>query len=348
MKAGHSVHILAWDRDSDHDELDEFITVADTKIPITRLGYKAAFGEGMKSLKPYLKFQLHMVKWLKKHKNEFDVIHACDFDTANFARMASKGKKFVFDVFDFLYGEPKSLLQKSVRLAQISIINHADATIICTEERKKQIRGSHPKKLVVIHNTPSSEQMNADSGLKFQSDSDRVKIVYVGILEDERLLTGIGNVVSRHKDVELHLAGFGVLEPLYLKLSKEFDNIFYYGRIPYDQALELESKCDLMTAIYDPSIENNRMAAPNKFYESLLLGKPVFMTRGTGMSTVVEENGIGELIEFSEEGFEKGLERLLERRSEWPAMSEKMKQIYKEKYSWEKMRKRLVRLYDTL
>lgn len=348
MKAGHSVHILAWDRDSDHDEQDGFITVADTKIPITWLGYKAAFGEGMKSLKPFIQFQLHMMRWLKKHKNEYDVIHACDFDTAYFSWKVSKGKKFVFDLFDFLYGEPENIFQKSVRQAQINIINHADATIICTEERKQQIRGSHPKKLVVIHNTPSSEQMSADSGLEFKSDSDRVKLAYVGILADERLLTGIGNVISRHNDVELHIAGFGVLEPLYLKLSKEFDNIFYYGRIPYDQALELETKCDIMTAIYNPADENCRMAAPNKFYESLMLGKPVFMTRGTGMSTVVEEYDIGELIDFSEEGFEKGLERLLARRDEWPAMSERMKQVYQEKYSWEKMRKRLVRLYDKL
>ena len=348
MKAGHSVHILAWDRDSNHEEQDGYITVADTKIPITWLGYKAAFGEGMKSLKPFMQFQFHMMRWLKKHKNEYDVIHACDFDTAYFSWKVHKGKQFVFDLFDFLYGEPENFFQKSVRQAQINIINHADATIICTEERKQQIKGSHPKKLVVIHNTPSAEQMSMDSGLEFKSDSDKVKLAYVGILGDERLLTGIGNVISRHNDVELHIAGFGYLEPLYQKLSKEFDNIFFYGRIPYDQALQLETKCDIMTAIYDPSDENCRMAAPNKFYESLMLGKPVFMTRGTGMSTVVEEYDIGELIEFSEGGFEKGLERLLARRDEWPAMSERMKQVYQEKFSWEKMRKRLVRLYDKL
>lgn len=348
MKAGHSIHILAWDRDSDHDEQDGFITVADTRIPITWLGYKAAFGEGMKSLKPYLQFQFHMMRWLKEHRNEYDVIHACDFDTANFSRMVSRGKKFVFDIFDFLHGDPKTFFQKRVKQTQFNIINHADATIVCSEERKEQLRGSHPKKLAVIHNTPSCEQMSEDSGLKFQSSSQRVKLAYVGILSDERLLTGIGNCIKRHRDVELHIAGFGILEPLFVSLSNDFDNIYYYGRIPYDQALELESKCDLMIAIYDPSIETCRLAAPNKFYESLMLGKPVLMTRGTGMSTVVEEYDIGGLIEFSEEGFEKGLERLLERRDEWPVMSEKMKQIYKEKYSWEKMRKRLVKLYDEL
>ncbi len=348
LKAGYDVRILSWDRDSDHDEQNGFISVADTCIPITWLGYKAAFNQGMKSLKPYLKFQFHMRKWLDKHKEEIDIIHACDFDTAFFSQSKSKGKRFVFDIFDFLYGEPKSILQKAVRRAQLNIINRADATIICTEERKEQIREAHPKRLVIIHNTPFIEQLQKNSGLNFKSSTSKIKVAYVGILADERLLTAIGKVLSNRNDIELHIGGFGPLESLFEELSNKCSNIFYYGRIPYSQTLELESKCDLMTAIYDPSIENCRRAAPNKFYESLMLGKPVLMTRGTGMSNVVEQNNLGELIEFSEEGFEKGLDRLISRKEEWPEISNRMRAIYNEKYSWEEMKRRLVELYSQL
>lgn len=348
LKAGYDVRILSWDRDSDHDEQNGLISVADTCIPITWLGYKAGFNQGMKSLKPYLKFQFHMRQWLDKHKEEIDIIHACDFDTAFFSQSKSKGKRFVFDIFDFLYGEPKSILQKAVRRAQLNIINRADATIICTEERKEQIREAHPKHLVIIHNTPFIEQLQKNSGLNFKSSTSKIKIAYVGILADERLLTAIGKVLSNRNDIELHIGGFGPLESLFEELSNKCSNIFYYGRIPYSQTLDLESKCDIMTAIYDPSIENCRRAAPNKFYESLMLGKPVLMTRGTGMSNVVEQNNLGELIEFSEEGFERGLDRLISRKEEWPEISNRMRTIYNEKYSWEEMKRRLVELYSQL
>lgn len=346
--AGYSVQILAWDRDSNHDEESGFVSVAGEEIPITWLGYKAAFNEGMKSLKPYLRFQFHMRKWLRKHIREIDIIHACDFDTAFFSQGVSKKKKFVFDIFDFLYGEPQNLLQIAVRMAQLNIINNADATIICTEEREEQISDARPKRLAVIHNTPFREQLQTKSELIFKSNTDKVKIAYVGILADERLLSAIGRVISRHNDIELHIAGFGTLEPLFLNLSGKYNNIFYYGRIPYSQALDLENRCDLMTAIYNPSVENCRKAAPNKFYESLMLGKPLIMVKETGLSSVVKQNDIGELIEFNEEGFEKGLKRLLDRKTEWPNMSVRMKKLYEEQYSWDEMSKRLISLYAQL
>lgn len=347
-QAGYDVRILAWDRDSNHDESEGTINVAGEQIPITWLGYKAAFNEGLKSLKPYLKFQFHMRRWLKKHRKEIDIIHACDFDTAFFSQSRGRGKVFIYDIFDFLYGEPESLLQKMVRRAQIRIINHADATIICTEERKEQIKEAKPKRLAVIHNTPFTALQNEDSGLAFKSKTDKTKIAYVGILADQRLLTAIGRAIANNPNVELHIGGFGTLEEYYKKLSMQHDNIFFYGRIPYTQTLELESLCDIMTAIYDPSVENCRRAAPNKFYEALMLGKPLIMVKGTGMSSVVEQNNIGELIEFSQEGFEQGLERLISRRSEWETMSEKMKKIYKDQYSWDEMKRRLIALYDQL
>lgn len=346
-KAGYDVHILSWDRDSDHDEQCGVVAVADELIPITWLGYKAAFNEGMKSLKPYLKFQFHMRKWIEEHIEEIDIIHACDFDTAFFSQHFGKNKKYVFDIFDFLYGEPVNAFQWMVNKAQLAIINKADATIICSEERKDQISKAHPRRLEVIHNTPFIEQITHNE-LTFRSTTERVKIAYVGILADQRLLSAIGRVLSRRKDVELHIGGFGTLEPLFRELSMKNDNIHFYGRIPYSQTLELESKCDIMTAIYNPSVENCRKAAPNKFYESLMLGKPLIMVKGTGMSNVVEQYDIGELISFSENGFEKGLDRLIARKSEWPQMSERMKEIYKNNYSWDEMRKRLIQLYSQL
>lgn len=67
-KEGFDVHILAWDRSEDYVEKNDFIDVLNVKIPITRFGHKAQFGAGMKSLIPYLAFQLSVHKWLKNIK----------------------------------------------------------------------------------------------------------------------------------------------------------------------------------------------------------------------------------------------------------------------------------------
>lgn len=343
-KAGYDVHILAWDRDTNIRETDDYIDVAGLNIPITRLGYKASYGEGVKNLKPYLSFQFNMRKWLKKHT--FDIVHACDFDTAFFSYgiVKRKREKFIYDIFDFIFGEPKGIVQKTVKKAQFNLINHADATIICTEERTRQIAGSVPKKLAVIHNTPSSAQIAQNC--KMTQETGRIKIVYVGILQDYRLLKEIADAVSLDNNVELHIGGFGKYENFFKDKAEKFDNIYFYGRLTYDQTLSLENECDIMLAIYDPKIENHRFAAPNKFYESLMLGKPVVMVKETGMSQIVGENNIGVLIDYSKEAFIEGVERLIAQKKEWIFMREKMQRLYKEQYSWEKMEARLVELYS--
>ena len=345
-KAGYNVHILAWDRDTDIPECYDFIEVAGVRIPITRLGHKATYGEGMKNLRSYLAFQFHMRQWLKRQK--FDIIHACDFDTAFFSRGIAKRKssKFIFDIFDFLYGEPKNLLQRIVKKVQLMIIDRADATIICTEARKNQIAGSTPKRLAVIHNTPSFAQIKQCENKT--KHTGKIKLVYVGTFPKTRLLKEIAEAVSEAADIELHIGGFGLLDAFFKDMAERFDNIYYYGRLSYDQTLSLENECDIMLAIYDPTIENYRFAAPNKFYESLMLGKPVIMARGTGMSEVVEDNAIGELIAYSKEGFMDGVNRLIARKNEWHSIGNRMKALYRDQYCWDEMERRLIQIYAQL
>ena len=138
------------------------------------------------------------------------------------------------------------------------------------------------------------------------------------------------------------------LTVLYKNLSSKYSNIKFYGRMLYDQTLKLEASCDIMLAIYAPCVDNHVYAAPNKFYESLMLAKPVVMVKGTGMSSVVELEDIGVNIDYSIDGFEKGIEELISRKCEWAEMSERMLRVYNEKYSWEEMKVRFLSLYSRL
>ena len=341
---GFDVTVLCWDRDSDYKI--QIGSLSDSRIRVIRIGCKASFGEGLKNIIPYLKFQFGMRKWLIKHREEYDLIHACDFDTANFTLSIARhyNKLFIFDIFDFLCGDPKNLLQRIVKKRQLGIINHSDATIICNEERKVQIKGSTPKQLAVIHNSPPEIVLDDNS----VSLPGEVKIVYVGILSDNRLLKEEVEVFKKHRDWFFYVGGFGLHKDFFESTSKEYDNIVFMGKLPYEDTLKLERTADILLAVYDPAIENHRFAAPNKFYEGLMLGKPLVMVKNTGMSSEVENNKVGVLIDYSAKGFEDGIQSLLERRNEWPEMKTKMINLYKEKYSWSEMRNRLRDLYENV
>lgn len=345
-EAGYEVHIFCWDRDGNHQIQEDSIHKG--TIPIYRCGCLSSYGGGMKNLKAYLKFQFRMFAWLLKNASKYEVIHACDFDTAFFSYFPARLRKshFVFDVFDFICGDPHNLLEKIVKKVEYWLINHADATIICTEQRREQIIGSKPRKLEIIHNSPDSRTNTSKHPIEV--DTEKVSIVYVGVLLDNRLLSEIISVIERRKDINLYIGGFGMLEDEIKEASIRAANIFYLGKLSYEQTLSLESACNIMTAIYDPTVENHIYAASNKFYESLMLGKPVLMVRGTGMADVIEKNKIGEVIEYSIEDFEKGLDKLIRRKEEWPEISKKMKKLYFEVYNWSIMKERLVRLYNEI
>jgi glycosyltransferase involved in cell wall biosynthesis len=346
VKNGYDVQLLVWDR-TQNGVYDDIKSLANSEIKRTRLGSKATYGEGFKNLKSFVLFQYRIVKWILNHRHDIDCVHACDFDTAFASAVVCKilGIPYVFDIFDYIGTNPRNFIESIVNVFEHWIINHANGTIICTEQRKEQIKGSHPKRLAVIHNSPERITMG---NIKIKSSSNKIKIVYVGILQDFRMILELAEIVKESPQLELHIGGFGKLEEKLQYLDKTTPNIFFYGKLSYPDTLALESQADIMTALYDPSIGNHYYAAPNKFYEALFLGKPLIMVKNTGMSQVVEQNNIGVLIDYDKNALIEGISKIVEKKEDWGGISERMKNIYEKEYSWKKMEEHLISFYSKI
>lgn len=347
---GFEVSVLAWDRSDNYSIRKEALNDSVKTVNTYRVGIKSPYGSGIKNLKNLVKFQTAIRHFLRT--NTFDVVHACDFDTAFTAYHTINHKKtrFVYDIFDYYadaFNIPQCLKNIIIALDR-QIINNADLTILCTEERREQIAGTSPQSLIIIHNTPDDNCISIDFNNKTIENNRRPRICYVGILQPGRLLAELGNVLREHHELELHIGGFGKYEEYFAKLSDECENVKYYGKMPYNKTLELESDCDIMLAIYDPSSRNHRYAAPNKFYEALMLGKPLIMVQNTGMASVVQENRIGCLIEYSAESLLKGIRELVAKRQTWTEIASRERQLYNQDYSWAAMEKRLIDGYRKL
>ena len=353
LKDKHKINIVAWDRNTEYKNKKEVINFNNGNAEITKFGIKSEFGAGFKkNLFPLIKFQLKLFKWLIQNRKEYDIIHACDFDTVIPAYICKKflGKKYIYDIFDYYvdaFSVPKRL-KKYIKSLDHIMINNADSVIIFSEMRKNQILGTTPKKIEVIHNSPSYNLLAFnDESLKRES-GDKVKIVYVGILNDDRFICELIDLIKEYQELELHIGGFGKYEYYVKKESDNYNNIKYYGKLGYTETLELEKKCDLMVAIYNPKIPNHYYAAPNKFYEALMLGKPLIMAKNTGMDNIIVKYNIGEVVEYNKESVIDGIFKLINRKSEWNNISFTMRNIFIENYSWDEMERRLLRLYKDI
>ena len=355
IKVGYKAHVLAWDREATYLAKEEMLRVSTGEVPITRFGIKAEFSAGSKTIISLLRFQLCILAWLVKHKNEYDVIHAYDFDTGFIGSLCARmlNKKLVYDIPDYYvdgHGLRGTIIGAWIQKKENAIIDYADATIICTEKRRNQIKGTNPKRLAVIHNTPQKEQLSEiiDEN-RFVFDNSKLRIGYVGIFGRTRFLDKIAEFVMRREDCEFHVGGYGQsMEKYFEDCSNLCPRIKYYGKLQYNETLYVESKCDIICAVYDPSIPNHDYAAPNKFYEALMIGKPIIMAKNTGVDEIVADNDIGIVINYDAESFEKAIDEFIKRKEDWKEMGERARFIYETQFSWNVMEKRIVDLYHQI
>jgi len=348
---GYSVQIVCWDRMGMLTEQDK-LAGSDEDILIHRLRILGEFGHGLGNLPGLLRWQWGLLHWLATHRHEYDLIHACDFDTvlpAWVCKLLWK-KGLVYDIFDFyadhLRATPE-VLKKMIRWIDLWMIGKADAVILADDSRREQIASARPKRLEIIYNSPESVASIAVE--QKATDSSGLRLAYVGLLQEERGLFEILAVLEMHPAWELDLAGFGGDEAKILAKANQMNNVHWHGRVAYEEALRLSQAADILFATYDPAIPNHRYSSPNKLFEAMLLSKPIIVSRDTNMDRIVERLDCGVVVEYGDvTQLDVALTRLYLDKGYRTRLGENGQRAYEAEFSWAIMQSRLIRLYATV
>jgi glycosyltransferase involved in cell wall biosynthesis len=346
--AGYLVRSLGWDRTA-------ALPLQESRAgwEIVRLPIRADFGHGMGNLPQLLRWQWGLWRWLACHRQEYDLIHACDFDTILPSLLAKFlwGKPVIYDIFDF-YAEhlrrTPGWIKSLIRRMDLWAINHADALILADDSRREQISGTHPRRLTVIYNSPE-DVLGTFKGEDLRPPGSQLHLAYIGLLQVERGLLQMLEVLRLHPKWTLALAGFGGDLEHILSLAQALPNVAWHGRIPYERALQLSASADALFATYDPAIPNHRYSSPNKIFEAMMLGKPCVVARGTNMDRIIRQADCGLVVRY---GDVEELEAVLSRLAEEPALRQRLgengRRAYEATYDWHHMRQRLLALYADL
>jgi glycosyltransferase involved in cell wall biosynthesis len=340
-RAGYDVHAILWDREGAHPREE-----TRDGIRIHRVSLRAP--EGRPSL------ILRVPGWwirlvLRILRLRPDVVHAVDFDTVIPAYFAARirGAPLVYDVFDFYADMVTASIPPWVRgrlaSAERRMVTRADAVIVPDLRRSEQFGAAQPKRLIEIMNVPE------DRGLPpTKEDPDGFVVFYGGMIAKDR---GLKDLVAACEDVgaKLIVAGHGPDEAQLLGGIESSHAAMYLGTISYQEVLEQTAACQLVAALYDPSVPNNKFAAPNKLFEAMMLGKPVLTSEGTLAAHVVREVGCGIVVQYGDRaGLNRALETLMLAPEEAKAMGARGRDAFESRYNWKAMEPRLRALYGDL
>ncbi|AVX19587.1 Glycosyltransferase involved in cell wall bisynthesis [Carboxydocella sporoproducens DSM 16521] len=344
---GYQVTIVCWDRIGNLPIKEKY-----EFGEIQRLTIKAPYGKGLKNFANLLIWQFSLFKWLIRNNNKYDIIHACDFDTvlpAMFIKFI-KNVNVIYDIFDFYADMVRNVpnsIKKIIKRIDYCVINKVDGVIIADENRLEQINGCNPKRIVVIYNSPPD--FFNELKLKYDKKDKKFRIAYIGILQKERGLLEMIDVVKKNPNWHLDIAGFGGDEQLILKEILDANNIIFHGRLDYLKALELSSQADVLFATYDPDVINHRYSSPNKLFEAMMLGKPIIVCEGTGMDKLVVKHKMGLIVKYGNKHvLEKALNDLYNNRELYNQLSYNSRKTYENYFSWQKNKIKLQKFYKDI
>lgn len=349
LNNNYNVYVLGLDRDKKIKDYDN-ISLNNKNINGSFFKFNCRYGIGVKTIIGLFFFQIWLLYKLIINNKKYKYVHACDFDCGFVSMIICKifNKKMVYDIYDY-YSDSRNMpnkIEKIINKLENKVINYSVVTIICGEWRKKQIEGSSPKKIVVIHNTPDINLV--DRKVIVKSSNKKIKIAYVGILQEHRLLMEILEEVKTKEKYELHIGGFGLYEDYLIKMSEKYNNIYFYGSLVYADVLNLEKDCDLLFATYDPKIRNHKYSAPNKIYEAMALGKPIIVCKNTGIDKFVTKYKLGQVINYDAKDFFDKINNIFSENKKLKEFSFNSKKLYNEKFSWSIMEKKLINIYKGL
>lgn len=291
---GIEYHVIAWNRNG-CAQADEHISFFERR---------AEYGKRIANIPNKIAWMLFVMKEIIKNQNKYTVIHACDIDTILPALLLGKilNKKVIFDIFDWISSlTEKSIVYKLVEWLQNFAYKHSDYIILCEEERKTQAREGNPE-VHILPNIPDDKTIYDDKTLQItQRDMETYKYVisYVGVFDRDRGLENLLRCVSQNPDICLNIAGFGVLGNLVNQYAEKHSNIVAWGRVEYAVGQAIMKNSSLMAAMYYLTNPVHKYAAPNKFYESLVLEVPMITTENTLVGSKVKKYNTGFILDES-------------------------------------------------
>jgi glycosyltransferase involved in cell wall biosynthesis len=256
----------------------------------------------------------------KMMKYDYDVIQALDIESMIPSVVASiiRRKLLIYDIRDPIALDIKSpsnllkvngtfignLLDKCIYIIDWLLMSMSSGYILPNKELNQYLGrwGRQTKKILYIPNTCYDFLNNLDKNFNIINNSQNVmRMAYLGCMGIDRgskfLIEFCRNNIG---SVELLVAG-NIRDQNDINEFENIPNITYLGQLNYIEALTLIKQVDALPILYNPMIKLHKMMYPTKFYESMMVGTPIIVSKGMlGLEDKVIRKNVGYVIDYND------------------------------------------------
>lgn len=167
-------------------------------------------------------------------------------------------------------------------------------------------------------------------------DDGRFRAIYVGSLNSAVSIEAI-LAAAASTDGQFVVCGDGPLANSFRAAAEHHPNVVMPGWIDQTQYSVLASRASVALAPY-VSERGFALGIPNKVYDAMASGLPIVTSNSGALERLIAEEGIGSaFVEGGVGQFASGLARLAKQPEEVQAMSARIRCVYDESYSFEKV-----------
>jgi Glycosyltransferase len=185
----------------------------------------------------------------------------------------------------------------------------------------------------------------------FGLPSTKKILLYQGVFNPGRNLETVIEAMQYLDDVIFVLIGYGELEPLLQKLTKDFkveEKVKFLGKMPYEKMMQFTHNADLGIALEFPLSESFKYSLPNKIFDYSLAGLPFITLATPEVETILEEYRIGIKVSFANAEELSNAINLTIHNDELLVEIREFQQRAAKLYTWESECKEIKRIYSTV
>ena len=342
VEAGHTVHVLGWDRHGTFDRNENVNGVLVHRIQNTLT---------MKIMPLDI---LRMRFWWKAavnqeapHLDKIDAIHCHDLDTLPIG-IRLKGLKRVPLIYDaheiwgFMVSAEIPWWKRYIRMEK-RLIQHVDQMITVNEPLQEYFTEFFSKPIHVVMNCKEF-----DNAPYQPPTEEKFTAVYAGGLSPSRQIIELVSAASKIEGLKMIVAGSG--KKRYVKKIKKLcaqaKNVKFLGQIPHKDVLPLTKRCHVSICLFERDNMNNQVGLPNKVFEAMVTGRPLITTKGLYYSDFARELGFGIPVDNADECID-AVKKLMADPKKCKEYGAKALEAALQ-YNWGNEKQKLIEIYDEL